>query len=366
MDELINLRNKIDDIDEKMVELFEERMNVAIDISKLKKQIGKDVLDNSREQEVINRNVKHLKNKGFEKPLKEYIETVMKISRGIQREMINSTSLKIGFQGVPGSYSEQALYQYFGKEVDTKNVKNFEDIFIELKNKDIDYGVVPIENSSTGGISDVYELFNKYNCCITGEVCVKINHHLLGLKGAVIDDIEEVYSHPQGFAQCGEFLKFHPQWKLIPYDNTANSAKLVQKENKKSMAVIASERAAEIYGLNILASYINSNTSNITRFAIVAREMNVSEDADKISVILSTEHKAGSLYNVLKYFAEEKLNLLKIESRPMKNKPWEYFFYIDFEGNINEPSVKEAIDMIKEKSHYFKILGNYKKDGGKE
>lgn len=268
--------------------------------------------------------------------------------------------LTVGFQGVPGSFSQQALFDYFGNDVSTKAVWDFEDIFTAIRNNDIDYGVLPIENSSTGAISEVYDLLNKYEFHIIGEVCLKVDHCLMGIRGVDVDDITEVYSHPQAFSQCAEFLKSYPMWRLIPYHNTAKSAEYVKMKSSKSMSAIASRKAAELYDLEILKNNINSNTTNTTRFVVIARNMEVDEKNDKVSVVFSTAHKAGSLYNVLRYFAENNINLLKIESRPIKDRPWEYFFYIDFEGNLNDETVKIAVRSVKDNSSYFKLIGNYK------
>ncbi|GKX32090.1 hypothetical protein SH1V18_45700 [Vallitalea longa] len=269
------------------------------------------------------------------------------------------TKLQVGFQGVKGAFSEEALYNYFGEEVNTTAVKNFEDICISLEKGSIDYGVLPIENSSTGAISDVYDLINKYNCFIVGETHVKVNHNLMGIDGCTIDDIKELYSHPQAFEQSKDFLNKY-NWKLVPYYNTAKSAEYVMKKGKKHIAAIGSKKAAKLYNLNILAPNINSNNTNTTRFIILGKELIVNDECNKISVVLSTEHKAGALYSVLKHFAENNINMLKIESRPRGNTPWEYNFYIDFEGNIENKIIKKALDKMALDSHHFKILGNYK------
>ena len=359
MEDLSDYREQIDVIDEKLIKLFEQRMELALKVANYKKENGIEVLNRSREQEVIDKNLSLVQNKKFSNSVKQLLEYMMKLSRELQKEYIVEGKDIIGFQGVSGSNGEQALFDYFGEDAKTVGVKNFEDIFIELKNENIKYGVLPIENSSTGGITEVYELLNKYDFHIVGENSIKIDHFLMGIKGAKIEDIDEVYSHPQGFAQCGDFLKYYPNWKLIPYDNTANSAKLVQDKNQKNIAVIASEKVAKIYNLDILESYINSNKNNRTRFAIIGKELAKSSHNDKISVVLSTEHKAGSLFKVLQWFAENGINLTKIESRPLKSRPWEYYFYIDFCGNLEDDKLKNALEHIKNSCHYFKILGNY-------
>ncbi|HEY8805901.1 MAG TPA: prephenate dehydratase domain-containing protein, partial [Clostridium sp.] len=185
---------------------------------------------------------------------------------------------------------------------------------------------------------------------------------LMGIKGSTLDNIKEVYSHPQGLKQSMEFLKGYKQWKLIPYQSTAKSAQLVKDRQDKTLAAIGSTKAAEIYDLEILQKNVNSNLTNMTRFVVIGKEMESNAQSNKTSLVLSTTHKVGSLCHVLKHFAENNINLLKIESRPIKDKPWEYFFYIDFDGNINEDKIILAIELIKKNSRYFKILGNYRRD----
>jgi chorismate mutase/prephenate dehydratase len=267
--------------------------------------------------------------------------------------------LKVGFQGVKGAFSEQALYNFFQEKVEIVAVKTFEDICLSLDNNLIEYGVLPIENSSTGAITDVYDLINKYDCYIVGETHVKVNHNLMGINGCNLEDIKEVYSHPQAFEQSKDFLKNY-NWKLVPYYNTAKSAEYIMKKNSKNIAAIGSTKAAQIYNLNILASNINSNNQNTTRFIILGKKLETNPQCNKISVVLSTEHRAGALYNVLKHFAENNINMLKIESRPIGHTPWEYNFYIDFEGNIENEIIKKALLHMEKDCHHFKILGNYK------
>lgn len=267
--------------------------------------------------------------------------------------------VKVGFQGVSGSFSEEALFLYFKENFQTVAVQEFEDIFKGIINNDFDYGILPLENSSTGAIAHVYDLLNENEVYIVGEIFLKVKHHLLALPEAVIEDIKEVYSHPQGFEQSRPFLKRYPLWKLIPHYNTAKSAELIMKTRDKTMAAIASLRAAEIYGLNILREGINTNSSNTTRFIILSKNLTIKEQSNKVSIVLATKHTAGSLYKVLKHFAENGINMLKIESRPIPDKPWEYFFYVDFEGNLEDDKILKTIDRIKEDSEYFKILGNY-------
>lgn len=272
--------------------------------------------------------------------------------------------LKIGYQGVKGSFSEEAMISFFGENNKSLNYEKFEDVFISLKNDEIDYGILPFENSCTGAITSVYDLISKYGFYIVGEECIKINQNLVGVKDATVDDIKEVYSHPQGFEQSKNFLRNHEDFKLIYFYNTAISAKHVSKLNDKGKAAIASSRAAKIYNLDILAKNIHDNNNNHTKFVIISKNLESSKESNKITVSFSLENRAGSLYNLLGHFVKNNLNMIKIESRPSNGELWEYVLYVDLEGNINDEKVKNAINLIKEETRYFKLLGCYKKKEG--
>lgn len=397
MEDINSLRESIDDIDRKLVELFELRMDAVLKIAQYKKENNTPILDRGREEKVIEKNLRWLKNHALEKETEKFFECIMSISRkyqskkifGYDEECDNITDINenitqnnhsiipegeikhsynkigdincnVGFQGVCGSFSEQALYDHFGENTNAYAFSEFEDVFKALEDGKIDYGVLPIENSSTGSISDIYDLLRKYGLYIVGERCVKVEHNLLAVKGTKIEDIKEVYSHTQAFQQSSEFFKDYPEWKLIPYHNTATSAEYISRENVKFKAAVASKKAASLYNLDILKEKINYNSNNYTRFIIISKNLEIDSQCNKISVVLTVQHKVGALYDVLSHFAENNLNMMKIESRPILNRPWEYFFYIDFQGNINEASVKSLINHIKQNCSYFKLLGNYK------
>ena len=289
-----------------------------------------------------------------------------KIKRGdfVDISHYKTNDLKIGYQGVKGSFSEEAMISFFGENNKSLNYEKFEDVFISLKNDEIDYGILPFENSCTGAITAVYDLISKYGFYIVGEECIKINQNLVGVKDATVDDIKEVYSHPQGFEQSKNFLRNHEDFKLIYFYNTAISAKHVSKLNDKSKAAIASSRAAKIYNLDILAKNIHDNNNNHTKFVIIRKNLESSKESNKITVSFSLENRAGSLYNLLGHFVKNNLNMIKIESRPSNGELWEYVLYVDLEGNINDEKVKNAINLIKEETRYFKLLGCYKKKEG--
>ncbi|MFL0196671.1 prephenate dehydratase [Clostridium sp. WILCCON 0269] len=378
MENLDYLRNKIDEIDSEMIKLFQERMDIVCKVAEYKKKNKMDVLDKNREENVIKTQLEKLKNKSIKNEAEIFLREVMKISRSLQKKNLqnpcctndaasnikknSNESCKVGFQGVLASFSYEALVDYFGYEAEAVNFETFKDVFEALNDKKINYGVLPIENSSTGGILEVYDLLRDYGFYIVGEKCVKVNHNLLGVKGSSIDDIKEVYSHSQAFMQSNKFLEEYKKWRLIPYFNTARSAKYISGENDKSKAAIASKKAAELYGLDILSQNINYNSNNYTRFIIICRDEEYNEKQDKISIVITLPHEPGSLYNVLKYFEKNNLNMTKIESRPMIDRSWQYFFYIDFCGNILGENTKEALKGIESESVYFKLLGNYKGD----
>lgn len=386
MNELEKLRCEIDEIDKGLVALFERRMGKALDVAEYKKENGIPIFDRAREKEVINKNVSRLKDKDLEKATEAFLGKVMEISREIQEKQINvegflsqekasrcaeecypaveigegqRSGLRVGYQGEPGAFSEDALQQYFGRQVNTYNVMEFEDIFKALENNVIDYGVLPIENSSTGGIADVYDLLRKYGFYIVGERRVKVEHNLAAVKDVKLEDVEEVYSHPQAFQQCSEFLREYPNYKLIPFKNTAISAKAISEEKSGNKAAVCSKKAAELYGLEIIKSNINYNKYNFTRFIIIGKSLGINGRCNKISIVTTTAHTPGALYKALEVFAKNSLNMMKIESRPIMGRPWEYFFYIDFSGNLNDEPVKRSIEAIKKNSSYFKLLGNY-------
>jgi len=373
MKDLNQCRKEIDEIDKELLRLFEKRMDVAINVAEYKKENNLPILNYKREEEVINKNIGNLKNKDYENITRKFFINLMELSRSLQEKVISEEvkidikninidkSKRLGFQGLIGSFSEEALLKYFGEDINTTPYEEFEDVFEALKNNEIDYGILPIENSWTGAISQVYDLLSKYGFYIIAEECIKIDQHLIGIEGTTVETIKEIYSHPQGFEQSDEYLKNHHDWKLIPYRNTAISAKMVQDLNDKSKAAIASERAAKIYNLNIIKESINNNKDNHTKFIIIGRDLLVSENCNKTSVVFSLEDEAGTLYRLLRYFAENNINMIKIESRPNKHTSWKYLLYVDFEGNLNNEEVQNAIKLIKENSGYFKLLGNYKR-----
>lgn len=370
MGNLEDYRREIDSIDKELIALFEKRMNVAIKVGEYKKERNLPIFNAKREEEVIEKNINLLSNKEYSEITRIYFEKIMELSRSLQADLMEKNkdnlkvniiedNVKIGYQGVEGSFSEEALRKYFNSYDSIKSYECFKDVFNALEKNEIQYAILPIENSYTGAITEVYDLLVKYNFYIVGEECIKIDQNLMGIEGANLDDIEEIYSHPQGFEQSKGFLSRYHNIKLIPYHNTAISAKLVSDLKDKKKAAIGSKRAAKIYGLSILKDNINDKKDNHTKFIIIGKDLKYEDTSNKISVVFSLEDKAGTLYKLLRHFAENNINMIKIESRPNKHESWKYLLYVDFEGNLNDSLVKNALELIEKNSGYFKIIGNY-------
>ncbi len=268
---------------------------------------------------------------------------------------------KVVYCGVPGSYAEEAAISYFGKTAEFITSDSFNGAFEDLKTKKAEFAVLPIENSSTGAISAVYDLLGEYGFFIVGEIPIAINHCLLAKKGTELSDITEVFSHEQGIFQSRDFLQRHPSWKRTVVYNTAAAAKLVS-ESDKPFAAIASKRSAELYSLEILAEKTNFKEHNQTRFVVVSPTVIHSPENNKVSLAFTLPHVSGSLYDILGIFSREKLNLVKIESRPVAHKNWEYLFFLDFTADTVDERIKEILDELSDKTQTLKILGYYKND----
>ena len=268
-------------------------------------------------------------------------------------------TLKIAFQGELGAYSETAVYNFFGQNVEVKPCKSFDEVFENVKAGTVDYGVVPIENSIEGSVNRTYDLFLEYDLKVCGEIIIRISHCLIAHKGATIEEIDTVYSHPQALAQCRKFLEQHKLRAISTFD-TAGSVKMIKEKNMMDSAAIASEIAAQIYDMSILAREIEDIKNNSTRFFVLDKKDSPYSGEDKTSIIFATKSIPGALYKILGEFADRKINLTKIESRPTKQTPWEYHFYLDFEGHRTETKCQQALNSIRDKTIFVKILGSYK------
>ncbi|WP_022769035.1 prephenate dehydratase [Butyrivibrio sp. NC2007] len=374
--DLKDLRKQIDEIDSSLVELYEKRMEVSSAIADYKIENGKKVYDRERELEKI-KTVKSLTHSEFNSiGVEELFSQIMSMSRKLQYQKLSEkgASLRLPFiqidslldsarrvcyQGAEGAYSEEATIRFFGEGVNSFHVDTFRDAFGALEDGSADYAVLPIENSTAGIVSEVYDLLTEYENYIVGEQIIDIKHCLLGIPGAKLEDIQTVYSHPQSLMQSSRFLAEHSDIKQISMKNNAFAARKVSEDKDKTQAAIASKRAGEIYGLEIIKEAINQAESNSTRFIVVTNQKVFLKGAGKISLCLEIPHEAGSLYHIMSHFIYNGLNMTKIESRPIEDRNWEYRFFIDFDGNLEDSSVKNALRGLREEAKMMKILGNY-------
>ncbi|MGN0141300.1 MAG: prephenate dehydratase [Roseburia sp.] len=376
MKDLKDLREQIDTIDHQIVELYEKRMEIAEEVAEYKIQNGKKVFDKEREVQKLE-NLTALGSNLFNKRgIGELFEQIMAASRKRQYQLLTEHGIyekpdfvqvdkldyrnaRIVFQGTEGAYSQLALKEYFGADTDGYHVETWRDAMEAIQGGTADYAVLPIENSSAGIVSENYDLLIEYDNCIVGEQIISIEHALLGLPEAELSDITDVYSHPQALMQCGRYLEQHRNWEKHSLKNTAMSALKVKEDGKKYKAAIASELTAEIYGLKVLEQRIQNNQANATRFIIVTGKKVYTPDAGKISISFEIPHESGSLYHMLSHFIYNGINMNRIESRPVQDRNWEYRFFIDFEGNLNDAAVQNALRGIQEEAISLKILGNY-------
>ena len=266
---------------------------------------------------------------------------------------------KASFLGEIGTFSHKASTQYFGNQVTAVPAPSFKSIFESVKNGDVDFGVVPVENSLSGSIHENYDLLLEYNLRIVGEITLRIIHHLVGHPEAKIDTIRRVFSPPIIFQQCRQFLDQHADWELMPVKDTAGAVKAISEKANSADVAIASKEAAKIHGMTVIEEGIETNPRNYTRFVVIGSEPFEKGPKRKSSLIFSTGNQPGALYEVLKIYSENGINLVKLESRPIHGKPWEYMFYVDLEADVESEAFKPILEMLKAKTDYLMILGSY-------
>ena len=373
--DLLECRNKLDVIDKQIVKLFEERMDICGKVAETKIASGKAVYDAEREKQKLDA-VSAMADSEFNQvAVRELFSQMMSISRKYQYSILaeHGRALKLGFerldklpmdgvrvvhQGVEGAYSHAAALQYFGENASIYHVAHFEDAMKEVQLGNADYAVMPIENSSAGAVIDMYDLLTRYDNYIVAETFLPVEHALLSVPGAKLSDIKTVFSHPQALMQCSQFLNDNG-FKQISVENTAVAAKRVVEEGDKTQAAVASEIAGKLYGLELLKPAIQNNQGNTTRFIILANRKVYQKNAGKISLCFELPHTSGSLYNMLGNFIFNHVNMRMIESRPIPGRNWEYRFFVDIEGNLQDAGVKNALRGIGAEALNFKILGNY-------
>lgn len=373
--DLLELREQIDAIDRQIVSLYEQRMDICSQVAEYKIETGKKVFDRQREMEKL-ASVKALTHNAFNSHgVEELFEQIMSMSRKLQYQLLaqhgsmgklpfigvdelDKSRARVVFQGAEGAYSQAAMTQYFGEQIKSFHVDTFRDAMSAIDEGSADFAVLPIENSTAGIVSEIYDLLVEFENYIVGEQIIQVCHCLLGVPGARIQDIRTVYSHPQSLMQSSRFLSGY-DWKQISMQNNAFAAQKVAKEGDPSQAAIASEYAARVYGLEVLRQGVNQEQDNSTRFIIVTNQKIFRKDAGKVSICFELPHQSGSLYHMLSHFIYNNLNMCRIESRPIEDRSWEYRFFIDFEGNLADSAVKNALRGLRDEARNMKILGNY-------
>jgi prephenate dehydratase len=264
----------------------------------------------------------------------------------------------VAYQGVAGAYSQEAIRQHFGDEVETLACRTLGDLFAAVESQRAQWGAVPVENSVAGSINQAYDLLLDRDLKVSGEIVLRVRHCLLAPEGTRVHDIRQVRSHPQALAQCERYLA-ERGWEPVPAYDTAGSAQELAARPEPGVAVIASALAAQRYGLAILASGIEDQSWNYTRFFVVGQEAPPPAGSNKTSLVFATAHAPGALYACLGEFAQRGINLTKLESRPRRNRPWHYVFYLDFEGHWQDPACAEALVALLTRAAFVKLLGSY-------
>lgn len=373
--DLTDLRRQIDVIDSQIVELYEKRMEISSQVAEYKIETGKKVFDKAREEEKL-RKVKALTHNEFNSHgIGELFEQIMSMSRKLQYRLLAehgsigklpfigvdnlaNGNVRVVFQGAEGAYSQAAMIQYFGEQVNSFHVESFRDAMNAIDEGSADFAVLPIENSTAGIVSEIYDLLAEFENYIVGEQIIQIEHCLMAVPGTDLSDIRTVYSHPQSLMQSARFLNQYP-WQQVSMQNNAFAAKKVSQDKNRNQAAIAGEYAAKLYGLEILKKGVNQSSTNSTRFIIVTNQKIFRTDAKKVSICFEVPHESGSLYHMLSHFIYNNLNMNRIESRPIEDRNWEYRFFIDFDGNLSDSSVKNALRGLREEARNMRILGNY-------
>lgn len=378
MEELKDLRLKIDELDDKIVELYQERMNIAKQVGLLKKETGNILVDVDREKSILNRvtskveedikiYTKQLFNTLFDTS-KAYQSNFLKIDSPIKTQLNQAllniekfpVSASVACQGVAGAYSSIAAERLFELS-DITYFKDFNGVFSAIEKGFCEYGILPVENSTAGSVNSVYDLMKKHEFYIVKSMSLRVQHCLLTKNGVKLEDVKEIVSHEQAFNQCKNLLS-KLNVKVTIVENTAIAAKMVAESSRTDLAAISSRECAGIYGLKVLQSNVQDAENNVTRFICISKKLKVFNGANKISLMLNIPHIKGSLNKILTKFSTLNLNLTKLESRPLPNTDFEFAFYFDFEGDVKDVFVQNLLSELQNESDSFTFLGYYKEE----
>lgn len=360
MEELKKARESINAIDQEMASLFEARMQAVEAVIAYKTAHGMQVLDVSREQEVIARNTSYIHYDTYRKYYEQFIKDVMAISRSYQKACIYQDH--IAYAGTKGAFSHIATMKLF-PDYHHDAYPTFDDVVAAVESGSASYAVLPFENSYTGEVGENMDFFLHHDIYIHHMYDLKISQNLLGVKGASLQDVKKVYSKDQAISQSKKFLEGRG-WELVPYPNTALAAAYVAEANDMTQAAIASKETASIYGLDILCEDINTTSDNTTRFVVISKTPPIK--GNRISLVFTTHHERGALAKVMELISNHGFNMESIHSRSIKEKPFAYYFYVEIVGSCTDPKVQDLLDAMKEYCESVKIAGSYEKESRDE
>ena len=377
MKDLLEIREQINNIDNQIIELWKERMALSLEVAKYKKENHIPILDSKREAELLNR-IGDMAGDDLEVYSRVLYDTIMTVSKSYQHkylskeneltpkiktaventEKIFPSKAMVACQGVEGAYSGIACEKLF-RYPTVSYFKTWYDVVNAVEKGICKYGVLPIENSTAGSVNNVFDLMAEHNFYIVKSVRLKINHCLLGNNGATIENIKEIYSHEQAINQCSEFLREHSDIKVTVCENTAVAAKLVMESGRTDIAAISSENCCDLYNLTMLSTAVQNKDNNYTRFICISKDLEIYPGADKISFVLTLPHRPGSLYHTLARFYALGINVIKLESRPVQNRDFEFMFYFDMSVSVYDNAFYEIVEQLKNECEYFHYLGSY-------
>lgn len=376
--ELSEIRQRIDEIDKEMVSLFVDRMNCAAEVAQYKKDHGIPVLDATRERALLSK-ISELAGSEFESYARTLYSTLLSLSRSYQHKQLDDTSAlyndilhaidstekifperaTVAAQGVEGAYSQIAAERLFGAP-DILFFSDWENVFSAIEAGMCRYGVIPIENSTAGSVKKVYDLMISKNFKIVRTVRIKIDHCLLAKSGTKLSDIKEIFSHEQAINQSSAFLSsLGRDVKITRVENTAKAAQMVAQSDRTDVASLSSRSCASQYGLSVIKNSVQDNGNNHTRFICITNKLEIYPGADRTSLMLVTPHKPGALFRILSRFSSLGINLLKLESRPIPDRDFEFMFYFDLESSVYSPKLAQLLSELEQECEEFTYLGSY-------
>lgn len=360
MKDLKDIRIKINEIDEKMAKLFEERMNASKEVASYKISHGMPIFDENREKELIEKNKKYIENNDIRDYYVNFIKETINISKKYQSRLMEG--LKVGYSGVEGAFAHIASMKLFPNS-QYVNYPDFASAYKAVESGECDTCILPLENSYAGDVAMVLDLLFSGSLFINQMIELDVVHNICVKKGTNLKDIKTIISHPQALAQCTKYIEKH-NFKVIEAENTAVSAKLVSESDDMTIAAIASEESAALYGLDILESNINSSRNNTTRFGAFSRSLNINssnnESGSNSIIVFTVKNEAGALAKTLNIIGSHGFNMRSLRSRPMKELIWNYYFYVELEGNINTQEGKDMLRALNIFCDRLKVVGSYK------